>query len=245
MSCKNILKGHTSNVTGMTLVNSETLASCGGDHTVKLWNLTTGQIIKQLDHFAWRLSIVLDNNQEEEEEKTILASYGGDHTITLWNLKNGQLIQNLQAHTGEITSLISLSSKSFISGSTDNTIKVWYNLKVVKTLHGHAGGVTCLILLNDNETLISGSLDTTIKVWNISKGDEEIKTLQGHTDWITCLVILNNNDNKEETLISGSFDNTILVWNLTSGQKQYSNTSPRRLVVVGFLVPLPQFIFVF
>ena len=33
--------------------------------------------------------------------------------------------------------------------------------------------------------------------------------------------------------------------NTSPGQKQYSNTSPRRLVVVGFLVPLPQFISVF
>ncbi len=33
--------------------------------------------------------------------------------------------------------------------------------------------------------------------------------------------------------------------NTSPGQKQYSNTSPRRLVVVGFLVPLTQFIFVF
>ena len=33
--------------------------------------------------------------------------------------------------------------------------------------------------------------------------------------------------------------------NTLPGQKQYSNMSPRRLVVVGFLVPLTQFIFVF
>ena len=33
--------------------------------------------------------------------------------------------------------------------------------------------------------------------------------------------------------------------NTSLGQKQYSNTSPHRFVVVGFLVPLPQFIFVF
>ena len=33
--------------------------------------------------------------------------------------------------------------------------------------------------------------------------------------------------------------------NTSPGQKQYSNTSPHRFVVVGFLVPLPQFIFVF
>ena len=33
--------------------------------------------------------------------------------------------------------------------------------------------------------------------------------------------------------------------NTSPGQKQYSNTSPHRFVVVGFLVPLTQFIFVF
>jgi hypothetical protein len=33
--------------------------------------------------------------------------------------------------------------------------------------------------------------------------------------------------------------------NTSPGQKQYSNTSPCRIVVVGFLVPLTQFIFVF
>ena len=33
--------------------------------------------------------------------------------------------------------------------------------------------------------------------------------------------------------------------NTSPGQKQYSNTSPHQFVVVGFLVPLPQFILVF
>jgi E3 ubiquitin-protein ligase TRAF7 len=52
-----------------------------------------------------------------------------------------------------------------ISGSDDNTIKVWNTdtWACERTLEGHTGTVNSLVRHGDK--LISGSADSTIKVW--------------------------------------------------------------------------------
>ena len=65
--------------------------------------------------------------------------------------------------------------KRVVSGSVDNTIKVW-NLETGKeerTLSGHSGGVYAVSVTADGKRVVSGSWDTTIKVWNLETGKEE------------------------------------------------------------------------
>ena len=68
-------------------------------------------------------------------------------------------------HITSVTYLIGFEGK-VISGSDDNTIKVWdlkEEGKCLQTLRGHTNSVDCLLKFDGN--LISGSWDKTIKVW--------------------------------------------------------------------------------
>jgi WD40 repeat protein len=59
-----------------------------------------------------------------------------------------------------------------VSGSWDNTIKVW-NLntgKLLNTLEGHSLFVESVAITSDNSMIVSGSDDKTIKVWNLQQG---------------------------------------------------------------------------
>ena len=52
-----------------------------------------------------------------------------------------------------------------VSGSDDNTIKVWdENGVCVSTLVGHTNWVTSVCVMGDK--IVSGSEDNTIKVWS-------------------------------------------------------------------------------
>jgi len=55
-----------------------------------------------------------------------------------------------------------------VSGSYDNTIKVWNVAtgEMEQTLFGHTDGVTSVSFSPDGEHIVSGSADNTIKVWD-------------------------------------------------------------------------------
>ena len=76
-----------------------------------------------------------------------------------------------------------------ISGSRDDTIKIW-DLGTGQekfTLKGHRGWVTAIALTPDGKTVISGSRDDTIKIWDLVTG-EEIATFTGESPIKCCAV---------------------------------------------------------
>ncbi|MDZ8139914.1 MAG: hypothetical protein RM049_32270, partial [Nostoc sp. DedQUE04] len=80
--------------------------------------------------------------------------------------------------------------KRIISGSWDNTLKVW-NLETgeeLYTLKGHTNSVQAVAVTPDGKRIISGSWDNTLKVWSLKKG-KNIITIQAHTSPLTSLAV--------------------------------------------------------
>jgi len=72
----------------------------------------------------------------------------------------------LTGHTNTVIALTILPDGSLVSGSGDDTIKIWdvKNGQNIKTLSGHTNGVYALTVLPDG-SLVSGSTGKTIKIW--------------------------------------------------------------------------------
>ncbi|WP_193788912.1 caspase family protein, partial [Xenococcus sp. PCC 7305] len=122
------------------------------------------------------------------------------------------LALNIEGHSDLVRSLaISSNGQHIVSGSEDDTIKVW-NLKtgnLENTLEGHSDDVRSLVISSDGQRIISGGGDHTIKVWNLKTGDLE-NTLEGHSGSVRSVAISNDG----QRIVSGSGDHTIKVWNL-------------------------------
>jgi hypothetical protein len=60
-----------------------------------------------------------------------------------------------------------------VSGSDDNTVKVWSveSGECVTTFNGHSRGVTSVSFSPDGASIVSGSWDETVKVWSVESGD--------------------------------------------------------------------------
>lgn len=60
--------------------------------------------------------------------------------------------------------------KTLVSGSKDNTIRLWdiQSQKETATLTGHSDSVLSVAFSPDGKTLASGSVDNTIRLWDLS-----------------------------------------------------------------------------
>jgi WD40 repeat protein len=128
---------------------------------------------------------------------------------------NFSLAYSLSGHQSGVWSVAISPDGQTLSGSGDETIKVWRlrDGKLLRTLSGHQGSVRSVAISPDGQTLVSGSLDKTIKVWRLSDG-ELLRTLSGHQYWVWSVAISPDG----QTLVSGSRDNTIKVWRLSDGE---------------------------
>ena len=74
----------------------------------------------------------------------------------------------LEGHTGIVRCVIQLTDGRVVSGSYDNTLRIWDTISgsCLMTLEGHIAGIFCVTQLTDGR-LVSGSGDNTIRIWNI------------------------------------------------------------------------------
>ncbi|CUS86186.1 WD domain-containing protein, G-beta repeat-containing protein [Candidatus Kryptonium thompsonii] len=123
-------------------------------------------------------------------------------------------------HSDRVTSIaFSPDGKTFVSGSADNTLKLWdvSTGKEIRTFRGHSGDVTSVAFSPDGKIIISGSgglFDNTLKLWDVSTG-KEIRTFRGHSDDVTSIAF--SPDGK--TFVSGSADNTLKLWDVSTGKE--------------------------
>ena len=78
---------------------------------------------------------------------------------------------------------ISPDGQTLVSGSHDNTIKLW-NLHTGEVRHiltEHSSWVYCVAISPDGKTLVSSSGDKTIKLWNLHTGELR-HTLRGDSN---------------------------------------------------------------
>lgn len=180
-----ILSGHNSAVYSVAFSpNGQILASGSTDGTLKLWNVSNGEVETQCiasleGHRGAVLSVAFC-----PDGKTI-ASAGIDGTIGLWDVNTGKCQQVFSGHTNYVWAVAfipqSTGEKSVLlaSGSFDSTVKLW-SVKTgscLQTLRGHNKEVFGIAISPCGRMLASGSNDGTIRLWEVETG-ECIKTFR-------------------------------------------------------------------
>ena len=168
------LKGHLQTVASVAFSpDGKMLASASWDKTIKLWNLATGEEIRTLQgHSELIISIAFS-----PDGKTI-ASASKDKTIKLWDVDTGQLIRTLKGHFDKVNSVAfvpkssgnkSLNNTIIVSGSNDNTIKLWNPQgELIHTFKKDPGYVYSIAISPDGSTIASGgSAENIIKLWQM------------------------------------------------------------------------------
>ncbi|XP_030561188.1 F-box/WD repeat-containing protein 7 isoform X2 [Drosophila novamexicana] len=139
------------------------------------------------------------------------AAYMRQHIIEMnWRSRPVRKPKVLKGHDDHVITCLQFSGNRIVSGSDDNTLKVWsaVNGKCLRTLVGHTGGVWSSQM--SGNIIISGSTDRTLKVWDMESGSC-VHTLQGHTSTVRCMHLHGNK------VVSGSRDATLRVWDIELG----------------------------
>ncbi len=116
------LTGHTAAVWSVAFSpNGKWLASASRDQTVKVWDVTSGQVKLTLEgHTDPVLSMAFSPDGKR------LASASGDRTVKVWDATNGQETLTLKGHISRVASVaFSADGKRLASASFDQTVKVW------------------------------------------------------------------------------------------------------------------------
>lgn len=156
----------------------------------------------------------------------LLASAGADHTIRLWQTNDGALLDTLQ-FDAEVTN-VKFSPVSgallaaSVSGDQGKDVQLWSHAadgwKLLTSLTGHTGNVTCLAFSADGKWLAAGSEDRTVLVWKVDALDSSIApellyTLKDHEDRVNRLAF--SPDGK--WLATVSEDNNLRLWLAADG----------------------------
>jgi WD40 repeat protein len=193
------------------------LASSSHDQIVRLWDVHTGQCIRELSgHTSWVRSV------DFSPDGQILASSSEDQTVRLWDVHTGLCRNTLHAHKGGVLS-VNFSPAASPEGigqiiattSDDQTAKLWdiHTGQCLKVFEGHKGWVWSASFSPDSQILATASLDFTIRLWDVHTG-QCIKVLEGHKGWVWSVSFSPDG----QTIASSSDDRTVRIWNVPDGE---------------------------
>ncbi|AFY82659.1 protein kinase domain-containing protein [Oscillatoria acuminata] len=188
------------------------LLALGGQQAIYLWDVTTGQFLRQIQGHPNRVDSVAFS-----PDGKFLASGSLDKTVRLWDAATGRELCQLCEHTKSVVSVaFSPDGKFLASGSWDKTVRLWdpSTGRELHQLYGHTDLVKSVGFSSDGKFLASGSLDKTVRLWDAATG-RELRQLCGHTSSVKSVGF--SPDGK--VLASGSKDKTVRLWDAATGRE--------------------------
>jgi eukaryotic-like serine/threonine-protein kinase len=104
--------------------DGQRLATGGEENTIKIWDVETGrEIDKPLRGHSGEVYTLAFS---PDEDGRWIASAGEDSAVKIWDSHTGRLVRTFRGHTGLVSSLaFTPDGRRLVSGSRDNTVKVW------------------------------------------------------------------------------------------------------------------------
>lgn len=167
------LRGHSAPIRSLAFSgHGQSIASASADHTVRVWDVASGQE-----------SVVLEGHTDEvtavafAPDGVSMASGSRDRSIRLWDAYGGLPMVTLQGHTGAVTAIAySADGKRLASASDDNSIKIW-DMETGQQVNAfdlaESDSVVRAIVFSPSQWVLATSDGgDSVRLWDVDSGRE-------------------------------------------------------------------------
>jgi WD40 repeat protein len=164
--------GHTHEINSVAFSpDGARLLSGSADKTIKLWNATTGSLVRTLEGHSDMVTSVAFS-----PDGAHVISGGLDKTVRLWDTATGSLVRTFEGHSERIGSVVFSSDGALLlSGADDRTARLWdlATGRLVRTFEGRWEFVLSVSFSPDGARVLSlsrASYDNTVRLWDAATG---------------------------------------------------------------------------
>jgi WD40 repeat protein len=206
------------------------LATGAGDGAIRLWDLTTGRLVRRFDLGAM---VVGSAVALSPDGKTLAApaygkKAGAREEVGLWDAATGNEIRRMETPPDAVCSCLAFSpdGKALAAGEWESgKVRVWDagTGKEIRAWKGHDGRDTLVAFSADGKRLVTTAHDGTIRLWDMADGTERWSfTLPGRRGvggdnliyYFQCAAL-----SPDGKVLAAALDTTVRLWDVTTDKE--------------------------
>lgn len=170
--------------------------------TLLISRFPTGELVNKITTTYACIYCILPMTQDT----FAIAGASSQNEVQFIDVDGDTKSKELVGHTGAVFSMCRVYYHVIVTGSFDNTIRVW-NWQTTECLHTLVGqSIVRQVAPLFGRYFVSGGDDSSIKIWDLKNGSIE-RTMYGHNG-----SILNIGDLKDGRLVSVSEEKALRIW---------------------------------